>query len=269
LEARDLCLAFASLISCKQGFAVLGLSKQARFWGVAMEPLRNSVIQKINQFNEDDEGFLNAVDRLVAAEGDPVFPVLLNVLTQLEFSDGEAKEIWDDLLRHRKDMSVTLGRPVKLVTAVCDYFLTVRKSFQNPKVVELKLFEDAHHNSKCDPMTGLYNRGYFSDALSGEISRSKRQNTEFSLIFMDLDNFKNVNDQYGHMAGDLVLNRIADMIQTEKRTEDIAARYGGEELVLLLPGTKYSTRSLFCQGACNTGALSSASGALQGATRKG
>ncbi len=199
--------------------------------------LRHSVIQQINEYSGDDEALLQAVDRLVQEEGESVLPVVLNVFTQLDFNNEEAREIWNDLLRHRRDMSTTLGRPVKLVTAVCDYFLTVRKSFKNPKVVELKLFEEAHHNSKCDPMTGLFNRSYLADALSGEISRSKRQGSEFSMIFLDLDNFKDVNDRYGHLAGDLVLTRIADMIRSEKRIEDTVARYGGEEIVMLLPGT--------------------------------
>ncbi len=205
-----------------------------------MQPLRNTIIEFVKNHGEDEELFLHDLEAIVEKEGDLVFPVLLNVLTQLEFSDLEAKGIWEEILKHRKKISQSLSRQVNLLTAICDYFLTVRKAFTYPKVVELKVFEEASHYSKCDYLTGLYNRGYFEEALQGEISRAKRYKTEFSLIFFDIDNFKRINDTVGHLGGDLALSKIADLIRTEKRGEDIAARYGGEELVLVLPSTSKS-----------------------------
>lgn len=202
-----------------------------------MQTLRETLIQLINRFSEDDVTFLKEVEKLIQREGSEVYTVLLNLFTQLEFSDSEAKMVWEDILSHYREMNTALGRPVKLLTVICDYFLSVRKSFKSPTVVELKLFEEASHHSKCDPLTGLFNRAYFKDALSSEISRSKRQGTEFSLIFLDLDNFKSINDQYGHLTGDTVLVRLCDLIQKEKRAEDTAARFGGEEMIILLPGT--------------------------------
>lgn len=145
--------------------------------------------------------------------------------------------VWEDILRHHYKLNALVGRQVKLLTSMCDYLMSVKKSFKNPTVVELKLFEETNHHSKCDPMTGLFNRNYFTEALSSEISRSKRQQTEFSLIFLDLDNFKKINDQYGHLTGDTVLTRFSRLIKNEKRAEDTAARFGGEEMIILLPGT--------------------------------
>ncbi|MFQ5482050.1 MAG: diguanylate cyclase [Nitrospinaceae bacterium] len=202
-----------------------------------MESLRNLLIKQVDRFKGDDPGLLRAVDRLVEAEGDSVYPALLHVFTQLDFKPEEAKQIWRELLTHQQEMDASMGRPVMLMTALCDYFTSVRKSIKTPKVVELATFEEAHQNSRSDAMTGLYNRNYFLEALSGEISRSKRNNLEFSLLFLDLDNFKSINDTIGHLAGDLVLTRISAMVLKEKRAEDTAARYGGEELILLLPGT--------------------------------
>jgi len=202
-----------------------------------MQPLRKSIIEFMKNRGQDEEQFLCDLEKIAAKEGDLVFPVLLNVFTQLEFSDEEAKEIWEGILEHRKHMSASLSRQVNLLTSICDYFLTVKKAFTYPKVVELKVFEEANHYSKCDHLTGLYNRGYFEEALSNEISRAKRYGTEFSLLFMDIDNFKQVNDTVGHLAGDLALKKISKLLKSEKRAEDIAARYGGEELVLVLPET--------------------------------
>jgi diguanylate cyclase (GGDEF)-like protein len=201
------------------------------------QPLRESIIGFMKNHGEDEEKFLQELEQIARSEGDLIFPVLLNVFTQLDFDQSEAKEIWEGILRHRKEMSDSFKRQVNILTAICDYFLTVKKSFNYPKVVELKVFEEANHFSKCDSLTGLYNRGYFEDSLSGEISRSRRYDTEFSILFLDLDDFKQVNDTLGHLAGDFVLKKVANLIINEKREEDVVARYGGEELVIILPET--------------------------------
>ena len=201
------------------------------------QPLRESIIEFMSNHGQDEEKFLEELELIAEAEGDLIFPVLLNVFTQLDFSKDEAKEIWSGILKHRKEMSDSFKRQVNLLTAICDYFLTIKKSFNYPKVVELKVFEEAHHFSKCDSLTGLYNRGYFEESLSGEISRARRYDTEFSILFMDLDDFKSVNDTMGHLAGDFVLKKVANLMLKEKREEDIIARYGGEELVVILPET--------------------------------
>ncbi|NIP99781.1 MAG: diguanylate cyclase [Nitrospinaceae bacterium] len=202
-----------------------------------IQPLRESIIGFMKNHGQDEEKFLEELEQIAASEGDLIFPVLLNVFTQLDFSREEAKEIWEGIIRHRKEMSDSVKRQVNLLTAICDYFLTVKKSFNYPKVVELKVFEDANHYSKCDSLTGLYNRAYFEEALSGEISRSRRYETEFSVLFLDLDDFKRVNDTMGHLAGDYVLKKVASLINSEKREEDVVVRYGGEELVIVLPET--------------------------------
>ena len=201
------------------------------------QPLRESIIGFMKSHGEDEEQFLQELKRIARSEGDLIFPVLLNIFTQLEFDQSEAKEIWEGILKHRSEMSDSFKRQVNILTAICDYFLTIKKSFNYPKVVELKVFEEANHFSKCDSLTGLYNRGYFEDSLSGEISRARRYDTEFSILFLDLDDFKSVNDTMGHLAGDFVLKKVSSLIINEKREEDVVARYGGEELVVILPET--------------------------------
>ncbi|MCH7499327.1 MAG: diguanylate cyclase, partial [Nitrospinae bacterium] len=176
------------------------------------QPLRESIIEFMKNHGQDEEKFLEELERIVLSEGDLVFPVLLNVFTQLDFNRDEAKGIWEGILKHRKEMSDSFKRQVNLLTAICDYFLTIKKSFHYPKVVELKVFEEANHFSKCDSLTGLYNRGYFEDSLNGEISRARRYQTEFSILFMDLDDFKSINDSMGHLAGDFVLKKVANLI---------------------------------------------------------
>ncbi|MGD0585285.1 MAG: diguanylate cyclase [Oryzomonas sp.] len=94
--------------------------------------------------------------------------------------------------------------------------------------------------SNTDPLTGLYNRRYLMSFLECELARSGRTQEPLSILMIDIDHFKNVNDTYGHQAGDVVLKSIADVARANLRCYDIAARYGGEEFVLVLPGTELS-----------------------------
>jgi two-component system cell cycle response regulator len=94
--------------------------------------------------------------------------------------------------------------------------------------------------SAHDPLTGLYNRRYFERRLREESAHARRHKRPFSLVIVDIDHFKLVNDTYGHEDGDRVLKHVADLITSSLREDDIACRYGGEEFVLLLratPGT--------------------------------
>ena len=88
-----------------------------------------------------------------------------------------------------------------------------------------------------DELTGLYNRRYIVDRLHCEVSHSSRYNEPLSFILLDLDHFKNINDTYGHLAGDELLKYVASRIKDSVREADIPARYGGEEFVVICPRT--------------------------------
>jgi diguanylate cyclase (GGDEF)-like protein len=88
-----------------------------------------------------------------------------------------------------------------------------------------------------DHLTGLYNQRYFYNRMGVEIKRAQRNSNNVSLLLIDVDDFKQYNDSYGHLAGDQVLSKIAGIISRSCRESDVAARYGGEEFVLILPDT--------------------------------
>jgi diguanylate cyclase (GGDEF)-like protein len=107
---------------------------------------------------------------------------------------------------------------------------------------EIALLQVQHANHELerlaatDPLTGAANRRHFGERVQAEISRAQRQGTALSVLAMDLDHFKLVNDRYGHLAGDEVLKAFVDGIKNELRPVDLVGRFGGEEFMVLLPG---------------------------------
>lgn len=107
------------------------------------------------------------------------------------------------------------------------------KTMQEMTTFSQKLKGLAEH----DPLTNLYNRYFLFDHGSKEVAKSLRGHFPLSLLMIDIDKFKNVNDLHGHLIGDEVLSELASFIMKSQRSYDIAARYGGEEFVILLPNT--------------------------------
>jgi len=103
--------------------------------------------------------------------------------------------------------------------------------------VESQYHEEIYKLTIIDPLTQLHNKRYLLEFLAREISRASRHSRPLSLVIMDLDHFKAINDEYGHVAGDHVLRFLGRRVAAELRQEELAARYGGEEFAFVLPET--------------------------------
>ena len=101
--------------------------------------------------------------------------------------------------------------------------------------------------SITDELTGLYNRKYLHHRLEAEMSRAKRYGTSLSCLLIDIDFFKTVNDMYGYDWGDVLLKKIAQMLEALIRKEDILTRYGDEEFILILPNTSEDNAYIFAE----------------------
>lgn len=131
-----------------------------------------------------------------------------------------------------------MGKRVSLKTKILE--VKNIESYVNKMLDSIQdYYEKLQELSDRDYLTGLYNRRKFEEFLSYEIKRSVRHQDKFTIIMIDLDNFKYVNDTYGHAAGDLVLKEVTEIFGSNLRNTDILARLGGDEFAVILPQTAY------------------------------
>lgn len=203
---------------------------------VYMSMIRDSILQCLEDSStSSEESLVEALNQIIERNGDEAYSVILHVFTHLPLKQDKAKEYWHRIISHRQELSNVLGREVSLRTAICDFFCSVQKSSNNLKMVDSTFFEETIKFSRHDTLTGLLNRKSFDEALSREIGSARRHSSDLSILFLDLDDFKEINDTYGHSAGDMTLRQVSEIIRREIRGEDIACRYGGEELVIIFP----------------------------------
>jgi len=112
---------------------------------------------------------------------------------------------------------------------------------------DIKRIFTLEYESTTDSLMGIYNRRFLEKRLHEEFFRSKRYDFPMSLLMIDIDRFKRVNDRFGHPVGDIVLKRLAELIVTTVRESDVVSRYGGEELLLILPHTKGDNAHLLAE----------------------
>lgn len=121
------------------------------------------------------------------------------------------------------------------------------------KIIEINdINKTLQHITNHDALTSIYNREYVENQIECEFAKSKRYGSLFSLILFDIDRFKEVNDSFGHLAGDAVLRNTAATIKTQLRASDVFGRYGGEEFLILLPETNLDSTAFLAQRVRNS-----------------
>lgn len=165
---------------------------------------------------------------------------VIHLLTHLEYQEVDAQRHWAAIEEHRERLSDQLGRDTGLQVAVLDYFFNLHPRLQSPKIIEIAAFLAKEKDASTDSLTGLFNRNYFNVSLRRETIRAQRYGLTFSLVMLDIDDFKKVNDRHGHLVGDDALSACSEVIRKSVREIDVPCRYGGEEFALILPETSRS-----------------------------
>lgn len=161
-----------------------------------------------------------------------VFPIIVIIesviLFRFEISSPDLFDIYVDPVYRINDLSINY---VVVTTAILltNVFIMKQYSNHNKKLYDI---------SVTDGLTGLYNKRYFESYVVSEYNRAIRENSVFSLVFIDINNFKNINNNHGHIKGDQVLKDIGRLTLDNVRNYDVCIRYGGDEFVIILPDTK-------------------------------
>ena len=151
----------------------------------------------------------------------------------LELTEAASLELWDRILTRQRELREESGKPVSLKRAIVDV-LASSNYLRVPVLIEYEELKKLQISAATDSLTELYNRRFFEDQCDKELNRALRYNQHLAIVMLDLHQFKEVNDLYGHPRGDALLRMAAATLRNSLRTSDYAFRIGGDEFALLL-----------------------------------
>lgn len=228
----------------------------------------DSNIDILNSLLNDDYAVLSALDGEFALEvANDDLPDL--ILLDIVMPDMDGFEVCEKLKQNPKTKDI----PIIFITSISDensiekaYELGcvdfITKPFKPKELVakvnrEIKLQklifdlekskEELKLLASTDSLTGLFNRRHFSNVADSILNLSKREKSEISIIMIDIDKFKNVNDTYGHKIGDDVIKTLSKILTNNTRESDIVCRFGGEEFIILLPKTSKENAKIIAE----------------------
>ena len=186
---------------------------------------------------QSEEQILQTVEELYGAGEKNIHARLLHVMCHLRLTPADARKSWQAILRHRDMLESKLGRKTGFRVAMLDYFVNESRDIKNPKVIEIHVYAETARQAAIDELTGVFNRRFFDSAIEREFKQAQRHGREFSLLILDIDNFKRINDTHGHTTGDAVISALGKLLKKSIRGEDTPCRIGGEEFAVILPET--------------------------------
>ncbi|MFQ5878027.1 MAG: diguanylate cyclase [Acidobacteriota bacterium] len=202
------------------------------------ERYKEELLAVLKEDAHNEERILKRLDQIRTQSGLQAYAALLLILTHLAFDESEARRHWEAILKHRRALSESLQRPIGLRVAVLDYFVNINRQMTNPRIVDLSLAERQETSSPIDAQTGLWNVRRFLSSLQKEARRSKRYRLDLAVLYVDLDDYRELNEAHGELVGDILLREVAILLKNKIRDIDVVARLAGEEFGLLLPETE-------------------------------
>jgi len=165
------------------------------------------------------------------------FSDLLYAITHTCFQPAVAEGLWTEILRHKIKLSQAVQRNVGVAVAALDYLSNLKGQLNSPTLMGESLVANIAQLALRDGLTRLFNHTACLERIAVELRIYQRYGRAASLLMVDVDDFKRINDQYGHQAGDRVLVALGAIIGSASRGSDICCRYGGDEFAVILPAT--------------------------------
>lgn len=180
------------------------------------------------------------VDDLMKRRGKEFYSDLLYAISHENFSSVVGEDVWNEILRHKMEMSQAMRRNVRIAVAALDYLSNLKGTLIGATLINESDVADIAHMALRDGLTNLFNHTTCFQKLEMELRIFQRFGRPAALMMIDIDDFKKINDENGHRAGDRVLAAMGAVIASSTRVSDICCRYGGEEFAVILPGTALS-----------------------------
>ncbi|HEU4403300.1 MAG TPA: diguanylate cyclase [Candidatus Polarisedimenticolia bacterium] len=199
---------------------------------------REELVAVLQEDAHNEERILKRLDQIRTQSGLQAYAALLLILTHLPFEESDARRHWEAILKHRRELSKVLQRDIGLRVGVLDYFVNVNRQLTSPRLIDLAFSERLDPAAPLDPRTGLLNVRQFLSALQKETRRAKRYELDLCVLYLDIDDFREINERYGDLVGDILLREVAIVLKNKIRDIDLAARLSGEEFGLILPETE-------------------------------
>ncbi|MEQ8350878.1 MAG: diguanylate cyclase [Leptospiraceae bacterium] len=216
---------------------IMGLQNQVKELETGHADLVDLIRQILDEDPLSEDRILRKFEALRDNSNSEFYVDLFRVLLHHRFDPGVAQDHWKEILQHSRELERKLDRPIGFRVAMLDYFINLNKILRNPIIIEISVVDEMMKNSMTDELTMLYNRRYFDRCLRREMKRAERHQVPVSLLVLDLDDFKQINDNYGHSAGDMVMRKVGQVLKLMLRQEDYPCRFGGEEFAVVLPHT--------------------------------
>jgi diguanylate cyclase (GGDEF)-like protein len=187
------------------------------------------------------------VEKLRAERGENLFSDMLYALTHKAFPSRQAKIVWEEIDAHRQKLKQQLSRDPGITVAAHDYLSNRSGLLKNVTLIEDAKLSSLADVATHDGLTGLMDKATFTRRAKEELERQHRYGGFLSLLLLDIDHFKKLNDTFGHADGDIVLQQVAEIVRAQARTTDITGRIGGEEFGVLLIGVNQGEGLIFAE----------------------
>ena len=153
-----------------------------------------------------------------------LYSTILRSLTHEKYPEKEAESLWNSIIAHMKQMNLIIGRQIGIAVATMDYLSNIKNELSDPKIIEEGKSKFVASATTKDELTDLYLRDVFDVILKKEVAEANRTNSSLCLLMIDIDEFKVINDTYGHQEGDAVLKKLGSTLNNSVRKMDTVVR---------------------------------------------